>query len=48
MFPLRHIMVKVYKQGAFNVVNRPGVAGAALQTPLLLINYLSEPFPPNL
>ena len=44
MFPLRHIMVKVYKQGAFNVVNRPGVAGAALQTPWYLIDLLSQSF----
>ena len=28
--------------------NRPNEAGAVLQTPLLLINYMIHPFPPNL
>ena len=32
-----------------NVLNRPGVAGAVLQTPSPLINYLlTRAFPPNL
>ena len=30
------------------VINRPGVAGAGLQSPLLLIKGLSHPFPPDL
>ena len=30
------------------VINRPGVAGAVLQTPLSNIQSLSDPFPPNL
>ena len=28
--------------------NRPGVAGAVIQTPLLLIKLFADPFPPNL
>ena len=28
--------------------NRPGVAGAVLQTPLSPIHSVSDPFPPNL
>ena len=31
-----------------NLFNRPGVVRAVLQTPLLLINSMSPPFPPNL
>ena len=32
-----------------DVINRPGVAGAVLQTPRdLLINQVSDPFPLNL
>ena len=30
------------------LVNRPGVAGAVLQTPLYFIDKFSNPFPPNL
>ena len=30
------------------IFNRPGVAGAVLQTPSSPINSLSQPFPPNL
>ena len=30
------------------IFNRPGVARAVLQTPLLLIHSLTDPFPPNL
>ena len=29
------------------IFNRPGVAGADLQTPPILINLLILPFPPN-
>ena len=36
----------------WEVINRPGLAGAVLQTPSSLINSVSEsvsqPFPPNL
>ena len=36
----------------YYIINRPGVAGAVLQSPLLLIhsfnNWFSDPFPPNL
>ena len=31
-----------------NIFNRPGVAGAVLQTPSWLSDWLSHPFPPNL
>ena len=31
-----------------SIFNRPGVAGAVPQTPLLLIDSVGEPFPPNL
>ena len=34
-----------YNQELFN---RPGVAGAVLQTPLSLIDSVSQPFSPNL
>ena len=30
------------------IINRPGVAGAVLQSPPLLIDSVSQPFPPNL
>ena len=30
------------------LVNRPGLAGTVLQTPLWFIDWLSHPFPPNL
>ena len=30
------------------IINRPGVAGAVLQSASLLIKWVSEPFPPNL
>ena len=36
------------KWWVLGLVNRPGVAGAVLQTPPLLTDYLSNPFPPNL
>ena len=31
-----------------SISNRPGVAGAVLQTPSSFINSVSSPFPPNL
>ena len=31
-----------------HIVNKPGVAAAVLQTPLSLIESVSDPFPPNL
>ena len=43
-FPLSLLLLQ-------SIFNRPGVAGAALQTPLSLINWLTlieSPFPPNL
>ena len=29
------------------IFNRPGVAGAVLQSPMLLIDSVIQPFPPN-
>ena len=43
---------KLVESGCLYVFNRPGVAGAVLQTPSSLIDSVSEsvsqPFPPNL
>ena len=41
-------LTKSFPTGVTFLLNRPGVAGALLQTPLWLIYSFSHPFPPNL